>query len=93
MCILFIMRRIKLNLKQRIKKYLIASMAALFLLNGGCVSSAAAAEPSVMYLCETAQTARADNIGWVYKTVNGKLYRRLYNHTTKKYLTDWELVG
>lgn len=35
---------------------------------------------------------RADNISWQYKTIDGKLYKRLYNYTTGKALSDWQLV-
>lgn len=38
-------------------------------------------------------TPRADDIGWQYKTINGKLYRRLYNYTKNVWISDWELVG
>lgn len=34
--------------------------------------------------CESSIEIRADKIDWQYKTVNGILYRRLYNYTTKK---------
>lgn len=30
---------------------------------------------------------------WIYKTENGKLYMRLKDLTTGKWLTDWILVG
>ena len=26
---------------------------------------------------------------WIYKTVNGKKYKRLYNQKTNQWLTDW----
>lgn len=34
----------------------------------------------------------ADVIGWRYKTINGKLYRRKYNYTQEKWIESWELV-
>lgn len=30
-------------------------------------------------------------IGWRYKVVNGKLYRRQYNYTLGKWIGEWEL--
>ncbi len=36
---------------------------------------------------------RADVIGWVYKEINGKLYKRLYNYTKQEYVGEWILVG
>ncbi len=35
---------------------------------------------------------RADVIGWRYKTIDGKLYRRKYNYTQEKWIGSWELV-
>ncbi len=34
---------------------------------------------------------RAAIIEWVYKEVDGKIYRRLYNFQTKEYIGDWIL--
>lgn len=36
--------------------------------------------------------SRADDIRYQYKTVNGVNYRRLYNFTTRKPLSDWERI-
>lgn len=33
--------------------------------------------------------ARKPITEWRYKVINGKLYRRLYDTTNKKWLTDW----
>ncbi|RKD34985.1 hypothetical protein [Lacrimispora algidixylanolytica] len=33
----------------------------------------------------------AQIIEWRYKTVNGKMYRRQYNYSRKKWVGDWEL--
>lgn len=37
----------------------------------------------------SAVTARKPITRWYYKTINGKLYKRLYDGTNKKWLTDW----
>lgn len=37
-------------------------------------------------------TLRKSEVKWEFKRENGKLYRRLYNVTEKKYMTDWILV-
>ena len=29
------------------------------------------------------------DIEWRYKLINGKLYKRQYNHTTKKWIGNW----
>lgn len=34
-----------------------------------------------------------DKLEWRYKTINGKLYKRLYNATTNRWETDWILVS
>lgn len=34
-----------------------------------------------------------DILEWYYKEENGRLYKRLFNHGTKKWVTDWMLVG
>lgn len=36
---------------------------------------------------------KSDVIGWKYKKVNGKRYKRLYNYTTKTWIGNWILVG
>ncbi|MGN1166610.1 MAG: hypothetical protein ACI4S2_09335 [Lachnospiraceae bacterium] len=38
---------------------------------------------------ETSISPYTDNIGWRYKTVNGVLYKRKYNYTTKQWIGDW----
>lgn len=32
---------------------------------------------------------RNSNIRWVFKTINGKSYKRLYNTATKQWIGDW----
>lgn len=39
----------------------------------------------------TEADTRASSLVWYYKTVNGKTYRRLYDETYQKWLTDWIL--
>lgn len=33
---------------------------------------------------------QSDDIGWRYKTINGVLYKRLYNFTKKKWIGNWQ---
>lgn len=42
---------------------------------------------------DSVDTMRADVIQWVYKEINGKMYRRLYNYTKQEYIGDWILIG
>ncbi|WP_312354864.1 hypothetical protein [Aminipila sp.] len=36
-------------------------------------------------------TPQAQIIGWRYKSVDGDLYRRLYNYSTGEWIGEWEL--
>ena len=38
---------------------------------------------------ESIITPRANVTEWHYKVIDGKLYKRLYDTTAKKWLTDW----
>lgn len=33
---------------------------------------------------------QSDDIGWRYKTINGVLYKRLYNYSKKKWIGNWQ---
>lgn len=35
----------------------------------------------------------ADKLEWRYKTIRGKLYKRLYNSSKQRWETDWILVS
>lgn len=37
----------------------------------------------------SAVIARKPITKWYYKTINGQLYKRLYDTTNEKWLTDW----
>lgn len=41
---------------------------------------------------KTQITTRANSRVWKYKVIDGKLYRRLYDQTTCKWIGEWELV-
>lgn len=42
---------------------------------------------------DTTIVTHADDKEWIYeKKADGHTYKRLYNHTTKKWETDWILV-
>jgi len=34
-----------------------------------------------------------DVLQWKYKTVNGTVYKRLYNTTTQQWITEWEQIS
>ena len=52
---------------------------------------AASAEPVADTSVETTPDvlARKPITEWRYKVINGKLYKRLYDTTSEKWLTDW----
>lgn len=48
---------------------------------------------SEMQLGDNHMTSRNVGRQWIYKKMNGRLYRRLYDYTNEKWLSDWILVG
>lgn len=46
-------------------------------------------EPSIAVSEEDSSVYSGDVIVWKYKTMNGKLYKRKYNKTTKKWIGNW----
>ena len=63
----------------------------LFLLSFISIVSAqnTASEPSIAVSEEDSSVYSGDVIVWKYKTMNGKLYKRKYNKTTKKWIGNW----
>lgn len=49
------------------------------------------AEPAI-FSQHSSVSIRSDVTRWVYKNIDGKLYKRLYNYTTDKWMSDWILV-
>ena len=45
--------------------------------------------PSIAVSEEDSSVYSGDVIVWKYKTMNGKLYKRKYNKTTKKWIGNW----
>lgn len=35
----------------------------------------------------------SDDLQWLYKVENGKIYKRLYNYSTANWVGDWIFVG
>lgn len=78
-------------MKKTIYALLICSTLAVALTSLSVTSFAAPAAATEATADETtsAVTARKPITRWYYKTINGKLYKRLYDATNKKWLTDW----
>ena len=47
----------------------------------------------ISYESNSTKDTRAEKIGYVYKTVNGKLYKRLYNYSRGEWIGDWILCN
>lgn len=41
---------------------------------------------------QTEVSPRKQEIQWIFKEENGKLYRRLYNYSTGNFESEWEYV-
>lgn len=67
----------------------------LFVIILSTVSFPCCAEPSntPAFKTESQITPRSDETVWIFKNINGRLYRRLYNATQNRWIGDWELVG
>lgn len=67
------------------------SLAASILLPPQIVSAASPVTPTC--LSDTAISPLADCIEWVYYTAeDGKIYKRLYNYSTRDWIGEWILV-
>ena len=73
-------------MKKTIYALLICSTLAVALPSLSVTSFAA---PATADEAASSITARKPITKWYYKTINGKLYRRLYDTTNEKWLTDW----
>lgn len=69
------------------KKGITLLMAGVF---GIASFSAIVAIPSVpVFATEAGIQPLSDVIEWVYKEINGKMYKRLYNYTLHQWVGDW----
>ncbi len=50
------------------------------------------AQVSTTTYTEDTQSSRSAIIGWRYKTVDGVLYKRLYNYSNDTWIGDWIVV-
>ncbi|MCI5597199.1 MAG: hypothetical protein MR380_10920 [Lachnospiraceae bacterium] len=83
------------------KKYIILSTIVLFnliftkntlFLSASTVQSNSNAPSSLTVIEKEEIQPKADDIRWRYKTIDGKLYKRLYNYSTKTWIGDWILA-
>lgn len=71
--------------------YLGACMAFFFTLT--LPPDAAFAQDFSQEMASVESIERSHDIRWVYKEINGKLYKRLFNYSTSSWVGDWILVG
>ena len=78
-------------MKKALYVLLICSTLTVALPSFSITSFAAPATTTEMGAAEatSAVIARKPYTKWYYKTINGKLYKRLYDATHEKWLTDW----
>lgn len=73
-------------------KKLIDGMRTALLITGFILMSAHPVMAAPIYpVLYSAQNQRADKIEWIYRTIDGQTYKRLYNYTTKEWIGDWIL--
>lgn len=45
------------------------------------------------YSSDSGISPLSDNIGWRYKVINGKMYKRQFNYSTNQWIGNWILVS
>ena len=78
--------------KKLIKKTVVVTMATVLTLVVSTASTFADVkelQPIIRF--EETANVKSSNLVWHYKKQNGKKYRRLYDTSNKKWLTDWIL--
>lgn len=83
------MKEFKLSTKSIL---LVLAVQIFFLSCNFPVSASSYNEYSISTATEGIHTL-SNNIGWRFKTVNGKTYKRLYNYSKNKWIGDWILVS
>ncbi len=77
----------------RKKWFTLVLTAALCLVSMTVANQPCASALGLQAKAEAAATAlRAPVIGWRYQTIDGVLYRRLFNYTTQEWIGEWEPV-
>lgn len=74
---------------RKITKILFAAGCCFLLMQQPSFPVAANTVPVSLF---TSSSLRADDIRWVYKSIKGKRYKRLYNYAKHQWLTDWILI-
>ena len=79
--------------RKKILQGIIAGMAAVSIINAGCIKDVKAETAEVVNTKvvteDNSVNVRSSKKVWVYKEENGKRYMRLYDATNQVWLTDW----
>ncbi len=79
--------------RKKILQGIIAGMAAVSIINVGCIKDVKAETAAVVNTKvvteDSSVSVRSSKKIWVYKEENGKRYMRLYDATNRVWLTDW----
>lgn len=79
--------------RKKILQGIIAGMAAVSIINIGCIKDVKAETAAVVNTKvvteDNSVSVRSSKKIWVYKEENGKRYMRLYDATNRVWLTDW----
>lgn len=79
-------------MKKTKKQLLVTFAVAIGIL---CIPFPASAQTNASVVSPTEYTQispRKDELEWRFKVVDGKLYRRIYNLTSQKWVGEWEVV-
>lgn len=79
--------------KQGKKKLATFFAAAAIALTVSFCPAAAMSAQAAMPPSDSTVVPLKDDIQWVYKVENGKIYRRLYNYSTANWIGEWIYVG
>lgn len=79
--------------RKKILQGIIAGMAAVSIINAGCIKDVKAETAEVVNTKvvteDNSVSVRSSKKVWVYKEENGKRHMRLYDATNQVWLTDW----
>lgn len=73
--------------KNSMKRKAIKSIAVILMI--GIIEYSYPTEIRAASIQEASIEVRADQIGYRYKIINGKLHMRLYNYTKREWIGDW----
>lgn len=73
----------------KIMKRIVSYFSLLLLIVSFSASSLTGMQIKQSISPQTASIQRAHSYAWIYQTINGVMYKRLYNKTTGEWASDW----